>query len=56
VKKEIFCVLKTHSAIRCVVKFYSAGVVTRDRKIGSSPEAVYLEIVGSSLGKKCHPL
>jgi hypothetical protein len=31
---EYFFVLKAHWAIRRVVIFYSAGVVTHDRKIG----------------------
>jgi hypothetical protein len=35
VVKEIIFVLKAHWATRAVVIFYSAGVVTRDRRIGS---------------------
>jgi hypothetical protein len=38
-------ILKTRNAISCVVNFYNAGVVTRDRRIGSSPcasRAIYL--------------
>jgi hypothetical protein len=33
--REIIFILKTRYAISCVVNFYNAGVVTRDRRIGS---------------------
>jgi hypothetical protein len=33
---KIIIILKTRYASSCVVNFYSAGVVTRDRRIGSS--------------------
>jgi hypothetical protein len=33
--EENYFVCKTHEAIRGVVKIFNAGVVTRDRRIGS---------------------
>jgi hypothetical protein len=33
-RKNIF-VIKTRHAIGCAVNFYNAGVITRDRRIGS---------------------
>jgi hypothetical protein len=40
--RKIIFILKTRSAIICVVNFYSAGVVTRDRRIGSRFSGFFL--------------
>jgi hypothetical protein len=38
-RRKYLFVVKTHRTVRCVVKFYTAGVVTHDRRIGSSSQS-----------------